>query len=346
MTWRFQYQTLVEPLVTTAAPETVTLDKWFQELSDPGRRRRSVEGAVVAPLEPTLFTAPPALSWAPAVSQPVIPKRRLAREGFFAAPLEPSLTVAPPALSWAPSVSETRPKRRLAPLGLFAQPDFSTVQPDETITVDKWAQPVQQPVIPRRKAPREGLFAEPIEPSLFAAPPALSWLPAAADVRRKAPRRPEAGSVAPDPAALAAAPESVTLDKWQAEAKQPAARKRRSVGGDGAVLVEFTPDGWLALDVRPAARPRRRQEAGSTGPTEPSLFDVPDLSDWYQAACEPVRQPPRLANEGGLFGSFDTSAGGVTPPVAHVTVTGRGRVQRTATGRGARIARTVHKEGG
>lgn len=365
---RWQYQALVEPvLVTAAGAEDVTLDKWFTPLAAPSYRklrianegflvkplepslvtqppelswqpvpaqrkalpRPAAEGYLVEPLEPSLVVAPPELSWSLVTSQEKQPKKP-PREGCLVEPLEPSLFTAPPALSWLPSVSETRQPRRVQQYWIAA-PDPAVLTPNESLTVDKWAPPLQEPVRQKPKLAREGVFAEPLEPSLFTAPPELSWLPSTNTVSKAKKPKQETCTVEPNSASLQG--ETVTLDKWLPQVLQPLQKPRRVLGNDGASLLEpgslRTPEltDWyqpLAEPIR--LKPKPVREGGQVAPNEPSLYRTPDLSDWYLPLAEPTRLPRKLPREGGDCNRPDDSVIPVVTPT--VTTLYRAEITR------------------
>lgn len=105
MAGRWQYQIRAEPLLPLAAPETVTLDKWFRQPPEPVRRARRPTDApssffVYVPPPPAV---PLMTTWYRSIEQPYPARRVLVRTGNvvlvdFSVPIPPTPVPSGPLL--------------------------------------------------------------------------------------------------------------------------------------------------------------------------------------------------------------------------------------------------------
>jgi hypothetical protein len=148
---RWLYQGLAEPPPAATLPaETITLDKWFRQASEPVRAPVPCpESPVVQPIDPSLYPIPGDGAWLQPIAQPVLPRE----------------AVQPPG-------------------GVYvADPTTFVV---ETITLDKWFQQASEPV--RTVPPRlPGYWAGVLEPTLFTVPPMDTWWRPASEPTRRIP---------------------------------------------------------------------------------------------------------------------------------------------------------------
>lgn len=209
---RIQFPVLFQPIVTGAAPETITLDKWFAPPSQPvrpNRRPQPDSSAYVLSTTPETVTAD---RWAQPPSQPTRqPVRRPLDQ-----PVGPLAPLAAPEVvtldKWfAPPTQPVGPKPR-------PQPNSSAYvlsTSPATVPADRWAQPPSQPVLPKpRQLPSGSAFV------LGTSPTAVSvdqWLiPLSQPVAAK-PRQLLTYQVGPQ-STLA---ETITADKWLPQTNQP-----------------------------------------------------------------------------------------------------------------------------
>lgn len=239
---RILYPILTEPVLPPGLqPEQVTESRWHQPLSEPVRLRALPVAVVVAGLFWTPFTpAPRADTWLPPLSQPTLRSglttALISSSGETWAPTLPSLSLlwqqplsqptvrlatqqTPPAFVYAPAAaSETitldkwyqplsGPEYSIG-LPTPEQPYLSFVKAGpfpETVTADRWFQPLSQPLA-RGAAP----FVAEIGPVFVSA--SVEWFQPLSIPRARAPSQYQALSYGYFVAS--AAPETITLDKW------------------------------------------------------------------------------------------------------------------------------------
>ncbi len=231
----FQYQALAEPLnVQASAPETVTMDKWWQNLSVPTRRVPSVElrfTANTVPLFPASPLASPALAWEPEF--PDFAKRwpRRGPEGGNFAPTLP-LGNAPSVSAWDPAYQDRVPPRERRPEGGMVEP----VSPQQNSPQFSW-QP-EYPDSTVRRPWRRGLdgVLPPFQSAVAPQAPDMSWSPRFPDVLRLALRRMDGGSFD----CLEIVQQSSPTLSWQPRYQDYVSRLLMRPGGD-TVLPPFQP---------------------------------------------------------------------------------------------------------
>lgn len=227
---RFQYQGKAEPLSPlSAAPETITADKWLAQHPQPSRRRvlaAALLGAVVAPL-----VLPPTVTvdqWQPSASP--VPRRAAPRHaGQYAVD---TVRVPVEIDAWAGTAPTAL--RRSAPRQLGSMPDDPTGFARQA-TIDAW-EGFDSPV-PRRAAPRQSAGSAAID----TAPPALvrvdAWQSVWPHPQSRQRRQAAAAGVAPllDLAAAVV----VTVDSWQGAATFVPRRPDPRVMPTGGVVPEI-----------------------------------------------------------------------------------------------------------
>lgn len=197
------------------------VDAWQQPYREPVRPpvRLVNEPRWCGVLEPSLFTAPPGVSWWEQASEPVRVRVPLVPEGIFVHSPDVSFLAAVPELCWYQPLSKTHPRAPLVLEGLWigagesmflppalgwsvpldtprlrpampirgGESRVDIVEQAEEVTVG-WDRPAELPTLRRGHLP--GVGAGVIEQTLFTAPPELSWFqPASEPVRTKPPPR-------------------------------------------------------------------------------------------------------------------------------------------------------------
>ena len=143
------YQSYIEsPFTGEAAPETITVDKWFAPFSEPVRIKKGLRSA-----QQQLFTFPSShvesLSWYNPLSDPQRRKEALRRHSALYDPASILVKTEPDPLIFAEAVQSIGPTFRKTVLyqSYAANPLF-TITPN--VTVDMWFANLSEPV---RKKP-------------------------------------------------------------------------------------------------------------------------------------------------------------------------------------------------
>jgi hypothetical protein len=143
---RWQYQTKAEPVVIPAA-EVVTVDKWFEPLSELTRRKSFIKQHQITS-DPIVVPAAPVdpgnATWYQPLSEPRFAKSKAAfQEDLSWSTTTPSVAVEPTIITSSVIFSRSIIYEDLS----WAPPTIITA---ETITEDKWHQPWSEPVRTRR----------------------------------------------------------------------------------------------------------------------------------------------------------------------------------------------------
>jgi hypothetical protein len=293
MSYRWQYPSYVEPLVTTRAAQA---DKWTPELPAlVPRPKRSLTTAILAGV---MFFVP--IVSAPAETVTVDKYQRALSEPvrIAARPLGTGLTVIDPSALNRPiraflPVSE--PIRRIPqplhqPLSVI---DPIALKLPEPAQIDKWGQPVGTP--PRGRTPLVpvGLtVVHPLPLPTVTVPPLDSWEPHL--VVPVPPRKPllAVGVQIIDPTALTL-PEPVKPDKWYVPLSEPVRKPRLRHSEQFAPV--FVPasiprlESWEARTYGPVP-PRRQLPREGFTVIDPSALNLPEptqLDKWYQPLALP-----------------------------------------------------------
>lgn len=264
-----RYDSTVEPFQIEAPAETVTLDKWHSRSVDVPRRVLRPEGGTVAPLHVPDVTDPvTANAWAPTYPDRVPGLRRSVVIGGHVAPVEP-VAAGAVSLDAAPGVQGGAPPARLATIQYQALAGPVVVPVAAPTVALDWFAP--SALRPERDGPaiQYAPLTGPVQLVLD-----LDWLPTLAQPRARV-TRPRSETVAPV-TVPAAAPETITLDKWHSPAADVIRRVRRPSAGETVAPVEtpaaapetVTVDKWHTAQVM---TPRRvlRPLGGLIGPIEP-----------------------------------------------------------------------------
>lgn len=279
----WQYQERAEPVLVSAAAETVTVDKWHP-MSEVPVRRRSVIAAVS-----------PALAFV-SVS---------------------AIEAVAPAMAWhVPQPTPVRSIRRAINSGGILVEIVAAAS--ETVTLDKWFQPASVPV---RRPPWRPQFkgincfdANGIrDPNLDDWEPRLPKNPV---VRR--PRVLGGGSVVVD--FSVPVPPTVPELSWLPVLPQNPvrAKHRERPAGGFLVIIPTTPElSWAPLLPQNPVRAKHRQRPGETVLVEFQAPVVPVLSvfDWYVQQVMPVRRrgPTAAVVSTISYQYFDPNAGVFSP---------------------------------
>lgn len=171
----------VVPLLPIQTIETVTLDKWFQPLTQPLRKVvRPITPAVAAPvLTPENVSLD---KWYQPLPQPVRAKVRTISPAGVGGPI---LSLADITLDrWVPALSQPLRTRAPSILPAAAAPVLPPLAP-QTVTVDEWFQPLPQPTRRTRAVPGDAIARA---PTVIAAPPVtrMDWFqPLSQPARRR-----------------------------------------------------------------------------------------------------------------------------------------------------------------
>jgi hypothetical protein len=305
----FLYQDLFEPVMTPAAAETVTLDKWTPCLPEPTRPPKQLAGRSAASFSPEwgVITGDIVMTaWMPHYAGGGISDSHF----LYQAKAEPVTVPAPETVTldkWFRPAEQPYPYRRKpAPEGWYSAPDWSEIS--VTVTVDQWFQPTAQPY-PYRKLPvREGWNAAPdwslysftapvdldkwqnylpgpiykkrltegassliIEPTFFTTPDFDSWYHVQSTPVLRVPQA-RLGYFAM-PEQDAPTPEEVLLDKWFQPLQTPT-----------PPLAPLVATGIFVSHIEPI-----------------DAIIAPEMDSWWQPASEPRRYPPPPAAEGWII---------------------------------------------
>lgn len=302
--------------------ETVSLDRWAQPLAEPVRLRPALRTGA-QPHIAFVKTAPfpettDAGKWFAALSEPQRPRLGLAVHLQRTLALWPHPIVnADAPVGFYGVYPDRAPGRTLATAQRQALAFVKAAPFAESITADRWAQPPSQPT--RRIASVAGVPANFAGPALPVVASPDRWWQAFTQPRALVRAQPTTPALV---AVVAAAGETVTLDKWFALWQQPArvrhrqpgivagspfaevsaaawwrqfnqpAARRASVSGHqsvGAVLATVSgPDRWWTAFSKPVLR-ALRQTAGAAVPVYFSATgDAGDIA-WFAALSEPTR---------------------------------------------------------
>jgi len=181
---RWLYQGLAEPPpAAVLAAETVTVDKWFRQPSEPVCQIGPYpESDLVRPIDLSAIPIPGDGAWIQPQSQPLLPPRAI------------------------------------EPLGGDYVTD-PTVFEIETVTLDKWFRQPSEPVLPVPPC-LEGYLVRPIDLSDIPIPGDGAWLqPISQPLLPREAVQPLSGEYIADPTVFEI--ETVTLDKWFQAASEP-----------------------------------------------------------------------------------------------------------------------------
>jgi hypothetical protein len=293
--WRIQYQVQTEPVSTR--PETTTVDRWHQPLSQPVLRA----GLAVAVIASGAVLAPPQVAAAPVtsidrylqpLSQPVL------RTGIGAAPQ--------PAATWSTFTPQAAAVTIgwMAPLSQPALPAkeggdvlaLSVSQDPETTTVDRWHQPLGTPL---RAAWRPALFQSTawVPSTTQAVTVNFGWFQQFLDPRRAS------WSPSSQPAfttTVSQSPEATTVDRWLTPFGVPVPRGGASLAAllSGSLLpppqitapIATSEDRWHQPFAQPVLRAGLGVALQPWGATEP-VSEAPESTSvdrWYQPFGTPV----------------------------------------------------------
>lgn len=311
----FQYQALAKPVL--GGPETVSVDRWLQPLSQPVWAKRLPTGGVTAP---PVAPVPATIGWLAPLATPQFRKAVQPASGA-AAPVStsPETTTVD---RWQQPLSLplwSKSPRAWAPF--LAEP---LSESPETSSPDRWLQPLSLPVR-RMAAPADSpaLFWSGFTPP----PPAftsLGWLPSFEVPRLPQRPRPASGGVGP----LSTAPETTTVDRWLAPLSLPLWRR----DGVAPYAVLSAPPviavgiGWfqgLAQPVPLSGLAAAGQLAVAWGNFVPTPPGAVSLSAWFVNLSSPY--PPMAlgaAYQQAYFSYVSLEPGDIIPTVIAGSVPG------------------------
>jgi hypothetical protein len=294
-----QYPKLVEPVLVEAAPESITIDKWFAETRQPQFKKAAVRqhpnGIVGVSI--TSATAPPPL---PFQSGPTVIAANFSwQDQSKAAPTpEPSLFFPTTLDQWFAPTQQPQLAGRENPLlsGVFlAEP--SDLDPAESITLDKW---YVEPPRPRfdRKGVRpnpSGIVVVSVTSSTATPPLPFQSGPAviAADYSWQYQSKAQ-------PITFDEDQELLTLDKWYVRAGEPVRTRPKVTHTPSVAITEPSLFVTQALAwIRPIevpTLPRVRPAWNYQNPiTEPTLIVQQNVC-WIQPLSLPVLPKVRTAH--------------------------------------------------
>jgi hypothetical protein len=281
-------QTFVSVVVTT---ETITPDKWFAEASRP-TLRKELKSALHQPFTTDSYGQ----------TQPEV----TSLDKWFAEASRPTYRKGLPAQAHQ-----------------FFTIDTKAITLAEGVSIDKWGQPPSQPTYRRGLRATDNPHLS-IDSSLLTTPEAVSpdkWFYGPQTPQRKMPKDSPQSFVA-----VVAAGETVTIDKWFAEASRPGYRKTQPTiypVVDPSILTtpEVTAvEKWLGNQAIPPKRIIAVNDAGSLFLFTPAAAPETITPDkWYAAASEPMLR--KVPNVGPYIAEVYPD---LLPPTA-VTPVGRRR---------------------
>jgi len=291
---RWQYQSKADPLAPLAAPEEVTLDKWYQPPSQPIRRLAAVALLAVGAFGPV--TVPAAAPAGVDVWQPTYPDRlnrpASPRHDYGVEPLAVEPTSAD---RWWPTYPDRLRGRQAPRLGESVRP--LAVEPT---TADRWWPTYPDRARPRPAAPARPFVAAP--PQDFAAPAEVVWWGGSIHPDRVAVDRRRADGWLAEPV-LVPAP-APALELWRpAYPDQSPRRQRRADGAFAFVELVAAPapplELWRGAYPDVVRRPGRPNGGWDVEPVfVPAAAPAPD--QWWPVWTQPLpRRRPVLHTAAG-----------------------------------------------
>ncbi len=339
----WQYKGLQAPPEFTG-PETTTVDRWFQPLSEPVRRSAGIlaaaallaSGAVFV-AEPSDFPAPPETitldKWFVELSRPTLPPlpRQAAGEAAPPAFFGPEVTSLD---KWFQPFSE--PVRVKPPLPIAAYPstwdDPDALTQPEATSLDKWYMPLSEPVLPLPPRQIAGESSPTGFPSFLTGPGpfAIEWwtplsepvLPRSSHAAIVASGENHANEILPTPGI-----ETITLDKWFQPLSEPVrttpplsvgAMPSFEMDADSLTRPEATTlDKWFIPFSEPVREGPARIAHLYSGPIDDvNIWPSPEvvtLDKWYMPLSLPTL--PRVTFAHLMAGAFDANETLPTPEV-------------------------------
>jgi hypothetical protein len=290
------------PVFTPAAAETITIDKWFEPVSQPTYQpRRSEQGQSVT--DPNLLTQK---------EQVTISKFKPAYPDWLPRPYPLDLFTVPGHQQafayihgyedhWHPNYPSSLPRPYPAAtyIASGATGPFVFAAAAEVVTLDKWGQPSLQPSLRRRTGVCSG--------SVFVGGEVISL-----DKWFEPPSQPlfvpsRIASFAPEPSIVqvVAAAETITIDKWFEPVSQPTYQPRRNEPGQSVTDAKsLTQQETVSIDrfgpTYPVwnARPYPRATYTASGGIYITPIELILLDKWGQPASQPTYQVKRSAELG------------------------------------------------
>jgi hypothetical protein len=260
-----------------AQPERTSLDKWYSGVPQPYRTRGRPFHFGLSVIDPVQLTQPEPIrfSWLKPLEEPRRDRKRL--QYLYRFSWGASLVDPPVLPMWEPGIDQPYPLRRRQPsLGQFAFPVTTT---GETITLDKWQHRLSEPRTDRQR--RQNLYPVFSGENLFNVPGVESitidkWIALSAEPGRIRKRTFDYAPTQP------VSVSSLEIPRLLAEISQPEARQKRRESGlfviDTLLLAqrETLPLRWILPVNQPRFDRKRNQHLYPNLFADSQLFNAPE----------------------------------------------------------------------